>query len=153
MQRVPRTEKKGRRHSSVVTVVTMDQDTPTQPPTSLDERDLRFTFTRGTGRGGQRRNKVETVVIATHLPTGLSVRVEEERSQAANRAIAVQRIARRLAEQGENARHDAVNAERARAFDDERGWVWVGWRDEVKGPGRRASMTAVLKGRLDPLLS
>ena len=63
---------------------------------ALSERDLRETFLRASGPGGQNVNKVETGVLLTHIPTGLSVRCTEERSQAQNRLIARRRLAEKL---------------------------------------------------------
>jgi hypothetical protein len=59
--------------------------------------DCRFATTRRSGPGGQHRNKVETAVIVTHLPTGVRAEANEQRSQAANRATAVRRLRVKLA--------------------------------------------------------
>ncbi len=61
------------------------------------EADCRFTFSRRGGPGGQHRNKVETAVVAEHLPSGIRVEANERRSQAENRAIALQRLRLELA--------------------------------------------------------
>ena len=75
------------------------------------EDDLHEIFTRSGGKGGQNVNKVATCVILTHLPSGLSVRCETERSQALNRALArrrlLDRLERRERERKEQARHAA----------------------------------------------
>lgn len=65
-------------------------------PAPLREADLREIFLRASGPGGQNVNKVETGVLLTHIPTGLSVRVTEERSQAQNRFLARRRLAEKL---------------------------------------------------------
>jgi protein subunit release factor B len=62
------------------------------------ERDTDMQFFRGTGPGGQNRNKVETAVRLTHRPTGLMVTAEEHRTQRANREAAFARLAERLEE-------------------------------------------------------
>jgi protein subunit release factor B len=76
--------------------------------------DLEVQASRSGGPGGQNVNKVATAVRVWHRPSGLVVRVAAERSQRANLALAVERIARTLAAQQEGARKDAV-AERRRA--------------------------------------
>jgi protein subunit release factor B len=63
---------------------------------NIFERDLVERFVRSSGKGGQNVNKVSTCVILTHSPSGLTVRCEEERSQARNRFLARQRLADRL---------------------------------------------------------
>ncbi len=59
------------------------------------ERDLTERFIRSSGHGGQHVNKVSSCVILTHRPSGLTIRCEEERSQAQNRFLARQRLAER----------------------------------------------------------
>ena len=59
-------------------------------------RDLKITFYRSSGPGGQRKNKVETAVRITHIPTGITASATEFRSQAQNRALALERLAAKL---------------------------------------------------------
>ena len=60
------------------------------------EKVTKPTFSRGSGPGGQHRNKVETRVRLTHIPTGIKVTVDEERSQARNLQIAYKRLAEKI---------------------------------------------------------
>lgn len=81
----------------------------------VSEDDLRETFARSSGPGGQNVNKVSTAVTLTHVPTGLSVSVQDSRSQAMNRQIARLRLLERLEEKKlaeKQARLDAVEKRR-----------------------------------------
>ena len=68
---------------------------PTQVELQLDERDLEWHFTRGSGAGGQHKNKTDTAVQLTHKPTGLIVRADS-RSQPANKELALTTMKARL---------------------------------------------------------
>lgn len=93
-QRVPPTEKRGRVQTSTVTVAVLDE--PTEDELQIDPRDLEESFTRGSGKGGQHRNKTDTCVILKHLPTGLIVRIDGGRSQHINRQTALGVLRARL---------------------------------------------------------
>ena len=95
-QRIPPTEKKGRVQTSTVTVAVLDPDAIVGQV--LSYQDVEIVTTRGSGPGGQNRNKTESCVIATHKPTGLQVRIDNERSQHQNKAIAYKVLAARLYE-------------------------------------------------------
>jgi peptide chain release factor 1 len=81
-QRVPPTEKRGRVHTSTVTVAVLEE--PSENELKLETRDVEETTTRGSGPGGQHRNKTDTCVVVKHLPTGITARVDG-RSQWQNR--------------------------------------------------------------------
>ena len=76
----------------------------------ISETDLKETFARSSGPGGQNVNKVSTAVTLRHLPTGLSVTVQDSRSQALNRKLAWERLLDAI----ENAREEQRMAEVAR---------------------------------------
>ncbi|MFZ0435013.1 MAG: peptide chain release factor-like protein [Chthoniobacterales bacterium] len=67
-------------------------------PALLRDEDLRESFARSSGPGGQHVNKVSTAVTLTHLPSGISVTVSDSRSQSMNRKIARERLAEKLEE-------------------------------------------------------
>nr|WP_298117756.1 peptide chain release factor H [uncultured Pseudomonas sp.] len=80
------------------------------PPACLESQ-IRFETLRSSGPGGQHVNTTDSAVRATHLASGISVKVQSERSQHANKRLALLLIARRLADQAEQA-SDALRAER-----------------------------------------
>lgn len=85
-QRIPPTEKRGRVQTSTITVAVLPQITQAQ--VHLRSEDVEFSATRGSGAGGQHRNVTDSCVVLKHLPSGIVVRCESERSQHANRATA-----------------------------------------------------------------
>jgi peptide chain release factor 1 len=86
-QRIPPTERGGRVHTSTITVAVLPE--PTEPQLRIAERDLEWSAVRGSGAGGQARNKTSNCIVLKHLPSGLIVRCESERSQHQNRADAL----------------------------------------------------------------
>lgn len=109
-QRIPPTEKKGRVHSSTVTVAVLSERQ--KNTIKFDERDVVFTPTRGSGPGGQNRNKVSSAVIAKHVPSGLTVRCETERSLTQNKRLAVDLMKSKLQSAVESAVTGAEAADR-----------------------------------------
>ena len=95
-QRCPPTEKRGRIQTSTVTVAVLDPDAVMGQ--ALNYSDVDIVTTRGSGPGGQNRNKTDSCVIATHRPTGIAVRIDNERSQHQNKAMAYKVLAARLYE-------------------------------------------------------
>ena len=95
-QRVPPNERRGRRHTSTVTVAVLPLGSESE--VELRDEDIEWTATRGSGPGGQHRNKTASAVQMKHLPTGMSVRIENERSQSQNRILARRVLAARVAE-------------------------------------------------------
>ena len=110
VQRVPETESQGRIHTSTVTVaVLVEAD---EVSVEINPTDLRIDVFRASGAGGQHINKTESAVRITHIPTGLVVECQDERSQYKNKDKAMKILRSRLYEQMLQEQNDKIASER-----------------------------------------
>jgi peptide chain release factor 1 len=115
--------------TSTITVAVLPEPTETQ--VVVRESDLDWKYCRGSGAGGQHRNVTDSAVILTHLPTGIKVRCESERSQHANKETALQILRARI--------WDAANEQRSSAVASSR-------REQV-GSGMRADKRRTIRSQ------
>jgi len=120
VQRVPATEAQGRIHTSTATVAVLPE--AEEVDVDIDEADLKIDVYRAGGKGGQGVNTTDSAVRLTHLPTGLVVAIQDERSQLKNKSKAMQVLRSRLlaleeerreTEQGDARRAQIGHGERA----------------------------------------
>jgi len=157
VQRVPATESSGRIHTSTVTVAVLPEAEDVD--VKVDEKDVQVDVYRSSGPGGQGVNTTDSAVRLTHLPTGLVVTCQDERSQIKNRAKAMRVLKARLLERAQQEQAAAIAADR-------RSQVGTGERSErirtYNFPQGRVSdhrinltlhrLPAVLEGDLDELI-
>ena len=157
VQRVPETEASGRIHTSTVTVAVLPQ--AEEVDVQIEPKDLRVDVYRSSGPGGQGVNTTDSAVRITHVPTGIVVTCQDERSQLKNKAKAMKVLLARLLE----AKTEAQIAQRTR---DRRSQIGTGDRSEkirtYNFPDRRVTdhrigytshrLEEILEGNLDELI-
>lgn len=159
VQRVPDTEANGRIHTSAATVAILPEAEDVE--IDIRETDLRIDIFRSGGKGGQNVNKVETAVRLVHLPTGLVVQCQDERSQLKNREKAMKVLRARLFELEQQKQHDEISSVR-------KSMVRSGDRSEkirtynypqnrltdhrLEGDAKNYSLREVVEGELEPVL-
>ena len=110
VQRVPETEAGGRIHTSAASVAVLPEADDVE--ISIDPGDLQIDTYRSSGAGGQHVNKTESAIRITHLPTGLVVECQDERSQYKNRDRAMKILRSKLLEQERERQNAEIAAER-----------------------------------------
>ena len=158
VQRVPETESQGRLHTSACTVAVLPEQADIEE-VEIDAKDIRIDTYRASGAGGQHVNKTDSAVRLTHLPSGIVVECQDERSQHKNRARAMSLLSAKLLD-------IAQSEQRAEQAETRRNLVGSGDRSErirtYNFPERRVTdhrislvlykLDEVLKGNLDELI-
>ena len=133
---------------------------PDDTDVEIDEGDLKIDTYRAQGAGGQHVNKTDSAVRITHLPTGIVVQCQNERSQSANKQTAMRVLKARLVERAEEEREAMMAKERGGVADTGFGGEWI--RSYVLHPYQQVkdartgyetgNAQGVLDGNLDPFI-
>ena len=148
-----------RRQTSFATVIVAPL-LPDDTDVEIDEGDLKIDTYRAQGAGGQHVNKTDSAVRITHIPTGIVVQCQNERSQSANKQTAMRVLRARLVERAEEEREAMMAKERGGAADTGFGGEWI--RSYVLHPYQQVkdartgyetgNAQGVLDGNLDPFI-
>lgn len=111
VQRVPVTESGGRIHTSTVTVAVLPESEEVE--IKINSKDLRVDLFRASGAGGQHVNVTDSAIRITHLPTGITVQCQDERSQHKNRAKAMRVLKARLTEHSRDKKQKEIAEDRS----------------------------------------
>ena len=151
VQRVPPTEKRGRVHTSTVTVAVMPLASLITTTVIVDPKDVRTEWFSGTGKGGQKRNKSQSCCRLIHIPTGISV-TQQGRSRKHNYNIALEEMTKRLNDNSDLSFTNTANAMRQNQIKsggrDEKA-VTIRMQDDMvisHNSGKRMSAQKYMKG-------
>ena len=159
VRRVPKTESSGRIQTSAATVAVLPM--AEEVDFSIDPKDLKIDTFRSSGAGGQHVNKTESAIRITHLPTGVVVECQDERSQYKNKDRAMQVLRSKLYEREREQRDQAMTLRRRSQVGSgdrsEKIRTYIFMRNQVieerlTGDAKEYHLDQILAGRLDPMI-